>query len=177
MTAQTEGLPLPQPLAAAGVEIVHAFAPGDLGELIRIHGLGNARDYGFNEVHEAYCARIAADFILEANPRRSRVWLAKKNGRVVGSVFICECPDDRAQLRLLYADAPVRGLGLGRWLTEAAVDYCRRTGFRAVFLWTVAGLERARAIYEALGFRLAETRHNEDWGRVARELRYELALR
>jgi GNAT superfamily N-acetyltransferase len=171
-----EERPLPAPAAAAGIEIVHAFAPGDLGELIRIHGVGNARDYGFNEVHEAYCAKIAADFIVDPQPRRSRVWLAKHRGRVVGSVFICECPDEVAQLRLLYVEAALRGLGLGRWLVETAVDYCRRAGFRTVFLWTVDGLERAQAIYQARGFRSSDGKDNEAWGRHARERRYELRL-
>ncbi|MDE2148344.1 MAG: GNAT family N-acetyltransferase [Gammaproteobacteria bacterium] len=163
-------------LREASITVAHAFEPGDLGELIRIHGVGNARDYGFNAVHEGYCAQIAAGFILDADPRRSRVWLAKRASRVVGSVFICECPDNTAQLRLLYADASVRGLGLGRWLVEAVVDYCRHAGFSSVFLWTVEGLERALAVYTALGFVLTESKDCAVWGRPARELRYQLAL-
>lgn len=168
---------LTERLRAAGIIIAHAFEPGDLGELIRIHGVGNARDYDFNAVHEAYCAEIAAEFILDRNPRRSRVWLAKHDARVVGSVFICEREDNVAQLRLLYADASVRGLGLGRWLTEAAINYCRQAGFASVFLWTVEGLERALAVYTSLGFVLTETRGNDDWGRPSRELCYTLDLR
>lgn len=162
-------------LRGAGIAVTHRFEAGDLGELIRIHGAGNARDYGFNAVHEAYCAQIAAGFILD-DPRRSRVWLAKRAGRVVGSVFICECDGNAAQLRLLYADASVRGLGLGRWLVEAAVDYCRQAAFDSVFLWTVQGLERALAVYTALGFVLTGSKDSGQWGRPARELRYDLRL-
>ncbi|MBL6751675.1 MAG: GNAT family N-acetyltransferase [Nevskia sp.] len=163
-------------LRAAGVTIHDRFEPGDLGELIRQHGVQNWRDYGFNTVHEAYCARIAADFVLNPAPGRSRLWLAKRAGAVVGSVFICECPGNAAQLRLLFVDAPARGLGLGRWLVEQAVDYCRQAQFARVFLWTVEGLERAGAIYASLGFVLTEDKPNQDWREQARELRYDLEL-
>jgi GNAT superfamily N-acetyltransferase len=142
----------------AGVTIHERFEPGDLGELIRQHGVQNFHDYGFNAIHEAYCARIAADFVLNAQPGRSRLWLAKRDTAVVGSVFICECPDDLAQLRLLFVDLPERGSGLGRWLVEEAVDYCRKAGFRSVFLWTVEGLERAGAVYTSLGFALTQAK-------------------
>lgn len=163
-------------LAQAGISIDHTFRPGDLGELIRIHGIGNDRDYGFNVVHEAYCARIAADFIIDGGGERGRVWLARRDGRVIGSVFIVEAADNAAQLRLLYVDDSARGLGLGRWLVDAAVTHCRSRGFDSVFLWTVDGLEAAIALYVAAGFQRAESSDNADWGRHARERRYLLEL-
>jgi GNAT superfamily N-acetyltransferase len=161
----------------AGFEIAHRFRPGDLGRLIEIHGLQNRSDYGFDEKHEAYCAQIAAAFVLDREPRRSRVWLALRGGVVVGSVFICEREGNAAQLRLLFVDHAVRGHGLGRWLVEAAVDYCRDAGFARLYLWTVAGLDRALGIYESLGLRKTEQIEQEDWGRVSTEMRYEVELR
>ena len=169
-------MPLTDKLARAGVSVHHQFEPGDLGRLIEIHGRQNQRDYGFNAMHEAYCARIAADFMLNPEPRRQQVWLAKQAGQVVGSVFICECPGDVAQLRLLFVDESVRGLGLGRWLVEEAVAYCRQAGFKSVFLWTVEGLDRAKSVYTSLGFRITETKDNQDWREQAREVRYDLAF-
>ena len=82
-------------IQAAGISICHDFAPGDLGWLIYIHGIQNFADYGYNHVHEAYCARIAVEFILGADKGRSRAWLAKKQGKVVGSIFIVERPNKR----------------------------------------------------------------------------------
>ena len=52
---------------------------------------------------------------------------------------IRELPDNIAQLRLLFADKSVRGSGLGRWLTDDSVQYCREAGFKGVALdgsWT-----------------------------------------
>ncbi|MBV8213047.1 MAG: GNAT family N-acetyltransferase [Verrucomicrobia bacterium] len=167
---------VPQKLVDAGISVVHVFEPGDLGKLIEIHGIQNFQDYSFSPVHEAYCAQIAIDFILNPDAGRSKAWLAKKDGIVVGSVLICELPDDVAQLRLLFADKSVRGSGLGRWLTEDSVRYCREAGFKKVFLWTVDGLERAISIYTSLGFKLTDEKTQLVWGRESRELRFDLVL-
>jgi len=168
---------LTPPLSQAGITVDGAFRPGDLGELIRIHGVGNHRDYGFNAVHEAYCARIAADFIIDGGGKRGRVWLARCSGRVIGSVFIVEAEADAAQLRLLYVDDSARGFGLGRWLVDVAVMHCRDRGFESVFLWTVDGLHRAQRLYEAAGFACVERRDADSWGPPVCELRYALTLR
>jgi GNAT superfamily N-acetyltransferase len=165
-----------QKLLQAGISIHHTFEPGDLGQLILIHGVQNFQDYRFNAVHEAYCAKIASEFILESGSERSKVWLAKKKGSVVGSVFIFEQPGDQAQLRLLFVDASVRGFGLGRWLVEESVGYCRTVGFRTVFLWTVQGLDRALSIYSSLGFKETEKKKSVAWGRDSVEIRYDLEL-
>jgi GNAT superfamily N-acetyltransferase len=160
----------------SGISIDHTFEPGDLGQLILIHGVQNFQDYKFNAVHEAYCAKIAAAFILESTGDRSKVWLAKQKGSVVGSVFIFELPENQAQLRLLFVDASIRGCGLGRWLVEESVRYCRTAGFRTVFLWTVQGLDRAISIYSSLGFRQTEVKKTLAWGRESAEVRYDLVL-
>jgi GNAT superfamily N-acetyltransferase len=91
-------------------------------------------------------------------------------------VFICEPEEGVAQLRLLFVDASARGLGLGRWLVEEAVAYCREAGFRSVFLWTVEGLDRAKTVYTSLGFVLTQTKPNKDWRETAVEVRYDLKL-
>lgn len=164
-------------LKAAGITVDHQFKPGDLGWLIHIHGVQNLKDYGFNEIHEAYCARIATDFMLNPQPRRQRVWLTRKDGVINGSVFICEPEEGVAQLRLLFVDESARGLGLGRWLVEEAVNYSREAGFARIFLWTVEGLDRAKTVYTSLGFAVTETKGNQDWREEAREVRYDLAFR
>jgi GNAT superfamily N-acetyltransferase len=163
-------------LLSAGISIESEFQAGDLGHLVYLHGVQNRQDYGFNHVHEAYCAQIAIDFILRFAADRSRVWLAKKEGQVVGSVFIFE-NDGQAQLRLLFVDRNVRGLGLGRWLVGASVDYARKAQFKKVFLWTVLGLDRAVRVYESLGFRETDRKTQKQWGRVSTEIRYDLTLR
>ncbi len=161
---------------AAGISIHHDFAPGDLGQLIYIHGTQNLSDYGFNHIHEAYCAQIAVEYILAPEKGRSCAWLAKKNEKVVGSIFIIERPHNRAQLRLLFVDRSVRGTGLGRWLVEESIRYCRACGFNLVYLWTVQGLQRAISIYESVGFTRVAEKSVEEWGKTSLEIRFDLPL-
>jgi GNAT superfamily N-acetyltransferase len=152
------------------------FSPGDLGRLVCIHGLQNFSDYGFNQVHEAYCAKIAVEFILDRDKQRSSAWLAKKEGKIVGSVFIVERPNNQAQLRLLFVDRMVRGIGLGRWLVEESIRYCRASGFNLIYLWTVEGLDRALSIYESVGFVRVAEKAIAEWGRTGVEIRFDLDL-
>jgi GNAT superfamily N-acetyltransferase len=168
---------LPEKIRKAGISIHHDFVPGDLGRLIYIHGIQNFRDYGFNEIHEAYCAKIAIDFLLTPQKGRSRAWIPKKDNQVVGSVLIIERPENQAQLRLLFVDDSVRGVGLGRWLVEESVRYSREAGFDLIYLWTVTGLDRAIAVYQSLGFVKAEEKIIENWGGKNTEIRYDLKLR
>jgi len=169
---------LPSKIQSAGIVVQHEFVPGDLGQLIHIHGVQNFADYGFNEVHEAYCARIAADFILDQSKGRgrSRVWLTKQAEKVVGSIFIVERPGNAAQLRLLFVDISVRGIGLGRWLVEESIRYCQSAGFRSVCLWTVEGLDRAMSVYESVGFVRVEEKCAQNWGQSNVEVRLDLDL-
>jgi len=100
----------------------------------------------------------------------------KKEEKIIGSIFIVERPADRAQLRLLFVDQGIRGQGLGRWLVEESIRYCREAGFSIVYLWTVRGLDRAISIYESFGFKPVEEKKVEDWGRTNLEVRFDLTL-
>ena len=102
--------------------------------------------------------------------------MAKKEGKIVGSIFIVERPANRGQLRLLFVDQAIRGQGLGRWLVEESIRYCREAGFSIVYLWTVRGLDRAISIYESFGFKPVEEKRVEDWGRTNLEVRFDLTL-
>ena len=72
---------LPEKIRKAGISIDDKWQPGDLGLLIHLHGVQNFQDYGFNAMHEAYCAKIAVEFILNPHRDRSSVWIAKGEGR------------------------------------------------------------------------------------------------
>ena len=167
---------LPSAIQAAGITIHHEFAPGDLGRLIYLHGVQNFADYGFNHIHEAYCAQIAIEFIFNPEKRRSRAWLAKREDEIVGSIFIFERPNNQAQLRLLFVDRSMRGVGLGRWLAEESIRYCRSVGFNVVYLWTVRGLDRAISIYQSAGFLPVAEQMVEEWGKTNVEIRFDLNL-
>jgi GNAT superfamily N-acetyltransferase len=67
-------------------------------------------------------------------------------------------------------------LGIGRQLVEEAVDFCRKSGYTSVFLWTVDFLQAALKLYTAAGFTLSKTNTHEIWGKTLTEERYDLKL-
>ena len=56
------------------------------------------------------------------------------------------------EIRRLYVRPGHRGLGLGRRLTEAQMDFARMQGYSCMLLDTLSEMEAARTLYGDLGF-------------------------
>jgi GNAT superfamily N-acetyltransferase len=149
--------------------------PGDLGGIVQLHGTVYAREHGFDPTFEAYVAGPLAECALRASPRE-RIWIAERQGRLVGCVAIVDAGPRTAQLRWFLVDPAARGSGLGTRLLREAIAFSRGLGCETLVLWTVGALEAAARLYTAAGFAKVESKPGRRWGADVVEERYELAL-
>ena len=150
--------------------------PGDIGEVIALHGRLYAQEYGLDHTFAGYVAVGLGEFAKAYDEQKDRLWLAETDGHLVGSIAIAGLSEQTAQLRWFLLAPGARGQGLGRRLLAEALAFCRARGFKSVFLWTISELQAAARLYQAAGFRLTEQRTHEIWGAMRTEERYELLL-
>jgi GNAT superfamily N-acetyltransferase len=129
--------------------------PGDLGRIITRHVEIYCGEFGYPAVFEHYVIRAFADFVAAPEPGDA-VLAARLGETLVGSAALKMRDGGWAQLRFLYADAAVRGQGLGRRLSEAVLAQARAAGSHGVLLETASDLGPARGLYAGLGFHLVD---------------------
>jgi GNAT superfamily N-acetyltransferase len=154
------------------IEIRHGWVPGALGRIVELHGGYYSRQWGLDARFEAEVARELGEFMGRYDPARDGLWVALRDGAVLGSIVIDgsagsaggQAGDNAARLRWFILDEVCHGQGVGRRLMEAAMAFCTRAGFSGVYLWTFAGLDAARRLYDDWGFRVTEGFEDTDWG-------------
>ncbi|MGE0734175.1 MAG: GNAT family N-acetyltransferase [Alphaproteobacteria bacterium] len=149
---------------AASAYLLRPHQPGDMGWVVRAHGLLYAREYGWDERFEAMVAGIVARFIDRFDPKRERCWIAELDGEIVGSVFVVRNAPTVAQLRMLIVDPRARGLGIGARLVEECIRFARQSGYKKLTLWTNSILLAARQIYVNAGFRMVRAEPHHSFG-------------
>src|SRR5207249_4937018 len=106
----------------------HDLRPGDLGAIVRLHGILYAREYGFDPTFEAYVAGLLAEFVI-APSVRNRLWIAERGEQIIGCVAIVGVSAKEAQLRWYLVDPSARGLGLGRLLLHEAITFSKHCSY------------------------------------------------
>lgn len=132
------------------------IVPGAIGRVTELQATYYAEHWQLPLYFEAKAATELASFFTRFNPAHDGVWLAHANDTIVGSIFIdgSNADGEGARLRWFIIAPGYQGRGLGNRLMEEAVSFCKRAGFRRVYLTTFAGLDTARHLYEKFGFRL-----------------------
>lgn len=125
---------------------------GDAGWIIHRHGALIAVEHGWDERFEGMCAGILSDFIRQYDARWERSWVAERDGRILGSLFLVRVDEQIAKLRLLYVEKEARGMGLATKLIEKSMQFARSKGYQRLQLFTTSENLAARRIYQRLGF-------------------------
>jgi ribosomal protein S18 acetylase RimI-like enzyme len=97
---------------------------------------------------------------IVASPASTLFLARDAEGRIAGTLTLCtfRIPTGiRAWIEDVVVDESARGLGVGKALTQAAVDEARSRGARTVDLTSRPSREAANRLYQSMGFALRET--------------------
>jgi DNA-binding MarR family transcriptional regulator/GNAT superfamily N-acetyltransferase len=137
---------------------------GDFGWVVERHSALYHQEYGWDLTFEALVASIVARFVDHFDPEHERVWIAERDGRRVGCLFLVRASRRVAKLRLFLVEPEARGLGIGHHLVRELLAFARAAGYHTVKLWTQDNLTAARRIYAQVGFRLIRSEPNHAFG-------------
>jgi RimJ/RimL family protein N-acetyltransferase len=152
--------------------------PGDLGAIVRMHGLLYAAEYGLDASFEASVAARLAELSARGWPGEGEgVWIAAAAGaEPVGSITLSDEGAGLARLGHFLLLPPARGQGLGLRLVDTVLSRARASGYSRIELITFSELTSAARIYRAAGFTRDTSERRALWGRELDLERYELAL-
>jgi DNA-binding MarR family transcriptional regulator/GNAT superfamily N-acetyltransferase len=138
---------------------------GDIAHVVGRQAQLYTEEFGWDGSYEGLAAEIGGKFLQEFDPATDACWIAERDGRIVGSVFVVDAGNGTAQLRLLYVEPETRGLGVGKLLVEQVIRFARDKRYRKIRLWTQSELLAARKLYAAAGFTLVESKPHRSFGR------------
>lgn len=145
--------------------ILRPHRPGDIGWMVQRHGELYQTEYGFDSSFEALAAEVGMQFLRDFDPQWEGCWIAELDtGERVGSVFLIRKSAKVAKLRVLLVDPKARGLGVGKALVQACIDFARAKRYRTITLWTNSILTAAREIYRKAGFQLVSSEPHDSFG-------------
>jgi N-acetylglutamate synthase-like GNAT family acetyltransferase len=154
------------------INIRTELRPGDLGEVIRLHGWLYSSEYQYGISFETYVAEGLVEFYRKYNSERNRVWVCEHNGQMIGFMLLMD-RREAAQLRYFLVRPEFRGIGLGKELMELYLAFARQCGFRRSYLWTTKELSAAASLYTRHGFKLVEEKASAAFGKQVIEQRYD----
>ena len=120
----------------------------------------------FEDADHPYMRQVQDVALRAAN---ATIWVAERDGRVVGSVTLARAGepyadialDDELEFRMLVVDPAVQRTGAGKAMVDAILAYARQLdGIRAVALTTGQTWESAHGLYRKTGFSRVPER---DW--------------
>lgn len=158
--------------------IFAGYLPGCIGRIVALHADYYHLNWGFGLFFEARVAKEMSEFLTRFDETRDGFWTICLNHQVEGSIAIdgIKAMTDGAHLRWFILSQEARGRGFGNRLMEEAIPFCKKRGYRKIYLCTFEGLHAARHLYEKFGFTLVEENEGTQWGTKVIEQKFELTL-
>ena len=98
------------------INVRYDLQPGDIGNVVYLHAVVYAEEYGLDHTFEVYVASGLAEFIKSFNSIKDRLWVAEIKGKNIGSIAVFGHTESEAQIRWFLVHPSYRGLGLGKTL-------------------------------------------------------------
>lgn len=156
-----------------GEQVWHTgYRPGVVGDVVALHGRWYAQACGFGSAFEAQVAAGLGSFVPRLDRPQNGLWSVTQDERLMGAIAIDGEAANGPQLRWFIVDDAARGQGVGQRLLQQALAFCDERGFAQVTLWTFAGLDAARHLYERHGFVLTQEGPGTTWGTRVTEQRF-----
>lgn len=154
------------------IRVRNSIKPGDVEEIISLHGIVYAQEYGFDKTFEQYVAEPLRKFAA-SHTAREKIWIVEQRDTIQGSLAVVKSDETKAQLRWFLVHPHLRRKGIGKKLIDEAIQFAKENGYASLFLWTVSILDVANKIYTTAGFQLTEEKAHTIWGKYLIEQRYE----
>ncbi len=160
------------------INIKTGYFPGTIGRIAEMHARYYSMHWDFGVYFEAKVASEISEFAGRFDEQRDGFWTAWASDRVEGSMIIDGINADKggAHLRWYIVSEKMNGQGIGNQLLSLALQHCRKQKFPSVYLWTFAGLDSARYLYEKHGFNLVHEQHGDQWGTPVVEQKFVCVL-
>ena len=152
--------------------IVRPYRSGEEEYVADLHERLYSEEYGWGPEFVRYAAAIPRKFAAKGHSGREELFIAEQNGRAADD-------PDVGQLRVFAVEKDCRRQGIGAALLRAAMEKAESAGYRSLMLWTADAVTDALRKYEALGFRVTETKENRSWrpdGEAVVEIKMEKEL-
>lgn len=160
----------------ADISIRNEIRPGDLGQIIYLHGVLYSNEFKHGISFESIVAGGLHEFYSTYNPKNERIWIAEHNNQIVGTLLL-KNRGSSAQLRYYLIKPEYRGLGLGNKLMQLFMNFAKKCEYSDAYLWTTNELGKAAHLYTKFGFKLTEEKPSVDFGKQLTEQRYDLKLK